>query len=61
MSIFSFICLTISQLSTHGVKYFNKNFETEEFSIFYPDYYEPKFRSINLIKGVSIILVSYSC
>jgi amino acid permease len=59
VSIFSFIILTAIQLGLDGTKY-NSDFDFREAEVFYEDYMAPKIK-IDLIKGISIILVSYSC
>ena len=61
ISIFTFILLTIYQLAEHGVKNFNTDFGADDVTFWFQDYYQPKWTNIELIKSLSIILVSFSC
>jgi amino acid permease len=61
IAIFSFIILTISQLISHGIKYFNHDFADSDFEVLHGDYLLPKFTNVEIIKGLSIVLVAYSC
>jgi amino acid permease len=62
VAIFSFILLTISQLIINGVQIFNGDFNDDNPPEFdHIDYYLPKYTNIEMLKGLSIILVSFSC
>jgi amino acid permease len=62
VSIFAFIVLTALQLSEGGVNQFNSDFTAlhQDPFFLYTDYMQPKF-NFNLIKALSIILVSFEC
>ena len=60
VAIFSFIILTIIQLSRHGIPAFNHDFEDQPVKFFYADYWKPKLE-VDAIKAFSIIIVAFSC
>ena len=61
VAIFSFIILTMAQLSIQGIGAYNTDFKEKPFTLFWPDYFSPKVDSTNFIKSASVILVSFSC
>lgn len=61
VTIFSFIIISLVQLSVQGVGKFNPEFNGgNAFEPFHRDYYVPK-ASVKLISALSVIFVAYGC